>query len=407
MTHHQRLEELILSKRGLLTAAGLTTFYLLLIHVPSFRCALASGLWLAWRGLLTVLLDVPRAFFELAPVTWFLHSRPYLVFVRFIIKPLPLGLLVWLILIGFNGDTTLAAAGAGLAFVTGALLLNTRLGRDLEDAVFDRVVYNWEFFRGLLPGLFRLLTNVFRSILEAIDRFFYAVDEWLRFRADDGRFKLAAKTVAGLGWFVVSYVVRLYVNVFIEPTINPIKHFPVVTVAAKLLVPFWITLLPLFGAPFQFLGRPLAFVLANVILHSLPGAAGFLVWELKANWRLYRANRPRELPVDVIGHHGETMLRLMKPGFHSGTLPKLYAKLRRAERRAYRGGSWKAARRLRENLHDVADSVRHFTEREFVAYLRSESLAGGARQRWLCRSRLQSHSHRACLRQRRKARTQF
>jgi hypothetical protein len=93
------------------------------------------------------------------------------------------------------------------------------------------------------------------------------------------------------------------------------------------------------------------------------------VWEFKENWRLYRANRPRDLRPEVIGHHGETMLRLLKPGFHSGTLPKLYAKLRRAERRAHRGGTWKSARRLRETLHHVEESIHHFAAREFIAFL--------------------------------------
>ena len=39
-------------------------------------------------------------------------------------------------------------------------------------------------------------------------------------------------------WFVIAYVLRLYVDLFVEPTTNPIKHFPVVTVAAKILIPF-------------------------------------------------------------------------------------------------------------------------------------------------------------------------
>ena len=37
--------------------------------------------------------------------------------------------------------------------------------------------------------------------------------------------------------FAVAYVLRLYVNLFIEPTFNPLKHFPTVTVAAKIMCP--------------------------------------------------------------------------------------------------------------------------------------------------------------------------
>jgi hypothetical protein len=68
------------------------------------------------------------------------------------------------------------------------------------------------------------------------------------------------------------------------------------------------------------------------------------------------------------------MLQLMKPGFHSGTLPKLYTKLRQAERRAHQGGAWRfssvaKARRLRETLHEVEVSIRHFAERELLAFV--------------------------------------
>jgi hypothetical protein len=63
------------------------------------------------------------------------------------------------------------------------------------------------------------------------------------------------------------------------------------------------------------------------------------------------------------------VLRLLKPGFHSGTLPKLFAKLRRAERQACHSRAWRSARRLRAALHHVEESVRHFAKRELLAFL--------------------------------------
>ena len=54
----------------------------------------------------------------------------------------------------------------------------------------------------------------------------------------------------------------------------------------------------------------------------------------------------------------------MKPGFHSGTLPKLYQKLRRAARRAD-GSLEKHEARLRE----VEEAVRRFADRELGAIL--------------------------------------
>jgi hypothetical protein len=88
---------------------------------------------------------------------------------------------------------------------------------------------------------------------------------------------------------------------------------------------------------------------------------------LKENWRLYRANRPRFLRPVIIGHHGETLRRLIRPGFHSGTVPKLYAKLRKTSRNE----RWKTFRKYRDSLDHAEEAVRHFVEREFVALLQA------------------------------------
>jgi hypothetical protein len=168
--------------------------------------------------------------------------------------------------------------------------------------------------------------------------------------------------VLGLAWFVVAYAVRAVINLFVEPTVNPIKHFPVVTVAAKLLVPFIPVLAPVIaGAVDPVLGLWLARLTAGVVLFFIPGFAGFLVWELKENWRLYGANQPATLRPEVVGSHGETVRRLLRPGFHSGTVPKLFAKLRHAD--------GKAARKREEGLHHVALALTRFVERDLLAVL--------------------------------------
>ena len=107
---------------------------------------------------------------------------------------------------------------------------------------------------------------------------------------------------------------------------------------------------------------------------TLSGFAGFLVWEFKENWKLFRANQPATLRPVMVGSHGETVTRLLRPGFHSGTLPKLFAKLRHAEGRA-------AGKRY-EALHHVREAVRHFVERELLAVLAgSKSWGDGLRLR--------------------------
>ena len=45
------------------------------------------------------------------------------------------------------------------------------------------------------------------------------------------------KGLSAFVWFFVTYLVRIYVNLLIEPQVNPIKHFPVVTVSHKIILP--------------------------------------------------------------------------------------------------------------------------------------------------------------------------
>jgi len=98
-----------------------------------------------------------------------------------------------------------------------------------------------------------------------------------------------------------------------------------------------------------------------------------MVWELKENWKLYASNRAANLEPVPIGSHGETVLRLLRPGFHSGTIPKLYLRLRRAERH----GQQNTVREIVAALHHVEESVGRFIERELLALLRrSKGWAG-------------------------------
>jgi hypothetical protein len=114
---------------------------------------------------------------------------------------------------------------------------------------------------------------------------------------------------------------------------------------------------------------PWAWGIALFTQFLFPGIAGFLVWELKENWRLYAANRPPNLTSAPIGHHGEVMIQFLKPGFRSGTVPKLYAKLRRASRKAYWTQNWKACTKYLDALHHTGESLRSFVDRELLALL--------------------------------------
>jgi hypothetical protein len=217
----------------------------------------------------------------------------------------------------------------------------------------------------------------FERVVEYVERLFYAVDEWLRFREGQSQGWLFGKAVLGLFWGGVAYLARIYVNLLIEPQINPIKHFPVVTVSHKIIIPLSVKLteyLSLWLTPF--IGQYAAWAIVGINVLLLPGVFGFLVWELKANWRLYAANRRASLGPVMVGSHGETVVRLLRPGLHSGTLPKLYAKLRRSEPKARKGLRVKAALKQREALHHVEEAVRRFVERDFLALLRQTRTLG-------------------------------
>jgi hypothetical protein len=188
---------------------------------------------------------------------------------------------------------------------------------------------------------------------------------------------LGVKAVLGLVWGVVAYLIRIYANVLIEPQINPIKHFPVVTVSHKIILPLSLTLTSIIAAPLEpLIGTVIASFIAGTTVLLLPGVFGFLVWELKENWRLYEANRPRTLGRVAVGEHGETVTRLLRPGLHSGTLPKLFAKLRKSERRWLADGREKALLKHQETLHHVEDSIRRFVAREFLELVRESGTLG-------------------------------
>jgi hypothetical protein len=351
---------------------GLAVFLFLLLHVPRFRRGVWHATKLAWRGVHGLLVDLPRAFLRLAWVQRLLHSRPFELLACYVLRPLPWGVLAGLIAYVAGAPPPTALATAAGTLVLAGYVLQSRLGLRLEEVAADQLARTWHLLRAdLVPGLVRWVLYIFRRLVDGVERLLYSVDEWLRFRSGEGRLALLFKLVLGLLWFCVTYVVRIVINLFVEPTFNPIKHFPVVTVTAKLMVPFYLEMTRSWAAQMApLVGRVPGRMLANAAFLLLPGLAGFLLWELKENWRLYRANQSPTLDPEIVGHHGETVLRLLRPGLHSGTLPKLYTKLRRARGRF--------ARRQYEALGGVQESLRRFAARDLLAILGRSKVWSGA-----------------------------
>ncbi|MGA2034532.1 MAG: hypothetical protein ABSG68_19980, partial [Thermoguttaceae bacterium] len=357
---------LVAAGRILLESAPLGLVLLGLFNSERFR----KGLWriikTSYRALSRSLAASARWLVGLPLVQQVLHSPLTALVFRFALKPAAVTALFWKVLPRGSGDWQ-HTLGAGILLFLGVnLLLNSRAGRNVEELLTDWVVEAWHRFGvRVIAGAFWLIVDLFRGFLRTVERLLYTVDEWLRFRSGENRATLAAKAGLGFVWFFVAYVTRFGINLLIEPQINPLKHFPVVTVSHKILWP--LATPPLAGLLELTMSKGLAYTVAGVVVFFIPGIFGFLAWELKENWRLYAANRPRGLRPAPIGPHGETVVRLLKPGFHSGTLPKRFAKLRRAERSAAAERGAKAVRKHRQALQRIELSVRRYMEREFLA----------------------------------------
>lgn len=355
-------------------------FYLMgLIYLPSVRDGTMTVLKAVGRGLATAFAEWPRRLLELAFVQRVLKSAGWRWFMRLVVKPVALAAvfaipLIWIV----PADAWLAWA-IGL-LVLAELLLNSPFGTAVEEISMEWAWKTWHRFRGtFVVGVVRFLLWVFRMLLEGLERTLYVVDEWLRFRSGEGRVTFAVKAVLGVIWWTVTWLVRVYVNLLLEPQVNPVKHFPVVTVSHKLMLPFLLVwteamnslLTPVLGT---FIGNAVSWTTITL----LPGFFGFLVWEFKENWKLYAANRSPHLKPVLVGGHGETLIRLMRPGFHSGTLPKAYTKLRRAERKSVWTGEVVPARRQRAVIHHVEHDVAAWVTRDLIAVLKESKSFGPA-----------------------------
>ena len=341
-----------------------------LVHSDMAR-RIARGLFrILARVLGAVFLRIPRWVLTRPSVRAFLRSRP----VRFALRRILFPALLTALAVYVTPLSTLPLWGtlpSALAlFGLTSWAFDSRAARLVEDMALDWLGPTWRTLRGqLLPGLFRLIAGLFRFLMDTLERAIHRVDQWFRVGPEPWPATIAFKTALGLVWFVVAYVVRLYTTLLVEPELNPIKHFPVVTVAHKLLLPFSPEMLSALNAPLSVLGPVVGGTVAATTVFLLPSSFGFLVWEFQENRNLYRASRNKTLRPVRVGHHGETMARLLIPGFHSGTLPKLYDRLRRAVQRAE--DEEDALLRFREGISSVSEAIERFVAREWLALIYS------------------------------------
>jgi hypothetical protein len=366
-----------------LASIALLGFFLLaLLHVRWFRRRCKQALMLSYRALRGLFIDLPMYLVRLPLVQRALDSWAFNLFWSFAFKPA----VVTAALLQVVPSEALPSWPSKFSlFLLVNLALNSRFGKAIGEALLQAIADIYESLRaGLLPGLLRLILWAFKRTIDTVEYVLHTVDELLRYRQGDSQLSLMVRTAAALLWYPVAWLARFYLVVLIEPGFNPLKA-PVSYLAAKFMVPVVRPLTEGLVHPLEpVLGRILAWVIAVPTVWLLPDLFGFLFWEMKENWRIYRANRDEQLRAVGVGPHGETVQQLLQPGFHSGTVPKLYARLREAEREGIRTGSWRTARTCRHALAEVETTIRRLVERELVKLLqessrwKGESLAVGA-----------------------------
>lgn len=349
---------------ALVLATGLLIH--LLMHRPTFRAAFIRLCFFVLRCLRKVVLEWPARLLRIQLIERLLFSPTFAPLRTYLIKP---GLLtcfaVFLLqplLPGFDLRNSM------LIFLSIALFLNSQIGRYADEWFTDLLLRAIEDLRARVFGVvFQWILDTFHQLLIGLDRILHTLDEWSRFRTRDSQIVKVGKFIAGSVWSVIAYFIVLVSTLLIEPQINPIKHFPVVTVSHKLLLPMG----PFFANRLSpFIGAAKANTLVWSTIWLIPGIFGFLVWELRGNWRLYAANRPQRLQPQAVGHHGETMLALLRPTFHSGTLPKLFARLRNATRRLNKPSGKKRLSHFQAELKINQRRVQYFVERELIELLK-------------------------------------
>lgn len=356
-------------------------FLMALIHVRAFRGIVFEGMKTVWGWTKLVFVDVPLKLIKLQWVQK-LWRDPLVIFLRrHVVVPLGIVLVTGKWLPTAFGAEPLTWGWVATTTLLFSLLWNSRLGRDAQELTVEWLGNAWHHLHArLVIALIDAIVDFFRMLLQNLERFIYAVDQWLRFRSNEHWTIVFFKAILGVIWSFVSFLLRIYVNLLIEPTFHPVKHFPVVTVAAKILLPALLMLeSQMVNFLGQYIGTPLARSIAWINIFFLPGFFGFAVWELKENWRLFRSNRRWKLVAVPVGSHGESMRRLLCPGFHSGTLPKLFRRLRRLEQREASFGRFTHRRAAHELLRHVNHAIHNFVDRDFIHLLNeSESWNGKA-----------------------------
>ena len=164
-------------------------------------------------------------------------------------------------------------------------------------------------------------------------------------------------------------------TLLVEPQINPIKHFPVVTVSHKFILPDRVEdRSPAEPTPGRLAGHDPR---RGPRSGWCPASSGSWCGNSRRIGDSIVQTGRRNICSEPMGSHGETMLRLLRPGFHSGTLPKAFAAMRRAVQRG-ESSDGKRFRRSWATIRRVELDVQRFVERELLNLLTEMRFLEGA-----------------------------
>ncbi len=316
---------------------------------------------------------------------WLRHAQVQKIS-RYLLEPLLISLLLALPLNSLARALSVEVAELPaflmiLGFILGTWLRNSRSARQLLDGVTTRGIAFWRQVRHTLAmGLVRWVIDLFDGLMHSIEQGLHRVDEAVSHHQGEGRGVMVAKAVISPIWGMLSYFIYFYAAVLVEPQVNPIKHFPVVMVADKLMLPFFPALTTaLLALLAPVLPQLISLPVATLTILLLPGVFGFLAWELRENWKLYRANHPDRVQPAHFGPEGETLYTLLRRGFHSGALPKAFARLRTVimQENEQQCSIPQALRQAEARLNDILELVQTFVQRELIFALVERSWEAG------------------------------
>jgi hypothetical protein len=355
--------------------AALGLFFVLVIRSAGLRAVLSAAGRAAYRAARFVAWEVPLRVWASPWVRKLVASVPVQFGWNYLVKP---ALLTGVLCLAFPGILWNPAGWIPqtLTFLASVVVMNYRIGKVIEALLLHAAREVIDLFRSF-PAVLRWVNDVFRDLVYVLEWVLARAEDWLRLRGQSGRLAVAVRALAGVLWMPVAFFIRFYTVVLIEPMLNPLK-LPLSILFAKFVYPllailglFTLTPLgsPLVGKLAPVLTEPVAWLLVIGTFYLLPDAVTFLFWEMRENWRLYRANRPAGLRPVAVGPHGETVKGLLHWGIHSGTVPRLFARLRAAEREAARTDVWQDVRTSRAALRGVEEAVSRFVTRDFLAVL--------------------------------------